>query len=548
MEENMREDEVKQTNSDLMNESVAEQEAVNAPVETVAETSDETVSETGKGGKWYEKFTNLLTKKVLIAIVAVVAVVGIGCGIGVAVASDSPVIKILKGAEATAKSAEKLPAAVAMEEVLNGGSILVKMNTEGISGGFLDMDVQAKLYTALESSKIAANASVSMDGKEFLDASIWVSEKEIIAASAALLEEAYGINLKDAEKNIKTSAVVELLGIDEETIESYLEQNKETKIDEELAQDIVADVEELAEKVIKKFAKSVKKNAETDKRKETLDFNGDKTKVQAVEITVDGKMLAQIVYDVAEYLKESGEVEKLVDKYAEYIIANFAEALGEIEEEDIIDAYQTALDDVLEAKEDIEEEFEDAKISVVGFLNSDYLVGLEFKMEDDSEEVEISVMAGPTLTDMKELRIEVKADGDKQTLVYAVDVNDRKEYSAALKVRDNGKVVTTGSIDWDKKEGGYKLKLEATDRWGDVETYAASGTLQEVKGTTELLVKKVTLEGIEYEPKITIVFDKSDKIPSKPEYTELLTMDEEDVLDLVEDIESEAMDLLTMFQ
>ena len=109
-------------------------------------------------------------------------------------------------------------------------------------------------------------------------------------------------------------------------------------------------------------------------------------------------------------------------------------------------------------------------------------------------------------------------------------------------------MVTTGSVEWDKKEGGYKLKLETTDSWGGAETYAASGTLQEVKGTTELLVKKVTVEGIEYEPKVTVVFDKSDKLPSKPEYTELLTMDEEDILDLVEDVQSEAKDLLKMFR
>ncbi len=548
MEENMREDEGTQVNTESVDGSAAEQETADVSAEMATETTDEAVVETGKSGKWYENFTKLLTKKVLIAIVAVVAVVGISCGIAAAAAGGSPVTKILKGAEETAKSAEKIPAMVAMDDLLNGGSILVKMNTEGISGGFLDMDVQAKLYTDLESKKLAASASVAMDGKEFADASIWVSEKDIIAASAALLEEAYGINLKDAAENIKTSAVVELLGIDEELLESYFEQDEETTIDEKLAKDIAADAEKLAEKVIKKFAKSVKKNAETDKRKETLDFNGDKTKVQAVEITVDGKMLAQIVYDVAEYLKESGEVEKIIEKYADYLIANYADENNEIAKEDIIDMYQLAVEDVLEAKEDIEEEFEDAKISVVAFLNSDCLVGFEIVMEDDSYEVEFSVMAGPTLTDMKELRIEIKENGDKQTLVYAVDVNDGKEYSAALKVRDNGKVVTTGSVDWDKKEGDYKLKLETTDRWGDAETYAVSGTLQEVKGTTELLVKKVTLEGIEYEPKITVVFDKSDKLPSKPEYTELLTMDEEDILDLVEDIQSEARSLLKMFR
>lgn len=548
MEEKMREDEGTQMNTESGEESVAEPETADVSTEMAVETTDEAVVETKKGGKWYEKFTQLLTKKVLIAIVATVAVVGVGCGIAAAAAGGSPVTKILKGAEETANSAEKLPVMAAMEDLLNGGSILVKMNTEGISGGFLDMDVQAKLYTDLEREKLAASASVAMDGKEFADASIWVSEKDIIVASAALLEEAYGINLKDAAENIKTSAVVELLGIDEELLESYLVQDEETKIDEKLAKDIAADAETLAEKVIKKFAKSVKKNAETDKRRETLDFNGDKTKVQAIEITVDGKMLAQIVYDVAEYLKESGEVEKFIDKYADYLIANFADENAEVTKEDIIEMYQLAVEDVLEAKEDMEEEFEDAKISVVAFLKSDCLVGFEFALEDDTDEVEISVMAGPTLADMKELRIEVKEGGDKQTLVYAVDVNDSKEYSAALKVRNNGKVVTTGSVEWDKKEGGYKLKLETTDRWGGAETYAASGTLQEVKGTTELLVKKVTVEGIEYEPKVTVVFDKSDKLPSKPEYTELLTMDEEDILDLVEDVQSEAKDLLKMFR
>lgn len=547
MEENMKEEFI-EMNPEPAAENAAEQETAEVFTEAATEVAEETVAQTGNTGKWYEKLTGLLTKKVLIAVVAVVAIVGISCGIAAAAANASPVIKILKGAQATVKSAEKIPAVAQMEELLNGGSILVKMNTEELSGGFLDMDVQAKLYTNLKGKKMAAGASVAMDGDEFADVSFWASEKDIIIASAALLDEAYGINLKDAPENLKASALIEKLGIDEEELDQYLNPDNEMQIDEKLAKDIVADAEKLAKKVVKQFAKSVKNNAETDKRKDTLDFNGDKTKVDAVEITVDGEALAQIVYEVAEYLKESGEVEKFIDKYADYLIEYYANEYYVIEKEDIIDEYQSALEDVLKAKDDIEDELEDAEISIVAYLYSDCLVGFGFAMEDNSDEIEFSAIAGPTLADMKELRIVMKENGDKQTFVYAVDENNKKEYSATVKMRDNGQVVASGSVDWDKKAGGYKLKLESTDRWGDVTTYAVSGTLQEVKGTTELYVKKATFEGIEYNPKLTVVFDKSDKMPAKPEYTELLTMEEEDILDLVEDIQREAMSLLKMFR
>jgi len=535
---------------------VAEPEA--APVEAVAEEAPVAAEAAPKQGfagvkNLVQSFIQKVGKKAAIAIAAAVGVVVIGGVAAAAAAGGSPVGNVFKGAQKTAESVGDVELVSVLDEILNGGSIEVSLNTEGVSEGLLDMDVVAKLYLDLKESKLAFYANAAMDGSDLADATVWVDEKDIVVASENLLDENYGISLKKLEENLTDSAILDIIGIDPEDLEEMMQMSSEAQIDEKTVKALEEDATKLLEKVIKQFSKSVTEYAEIEKGKKEVNFNGEKVKAKTVDVKIDGDQLAEVIYEVAEFLYESKDMEALLEDYTDLMTTYLAATGEEIDAEDIIDEVYEALDEILDNIDDISDEMEDIEFNVVAYLNSGCLIGMDFAMEEDSEEVAVSVMAGPTLADMKEFRVTIEEYGDKTTLVYAVDANDSKEYNASLKVREDGKVVTSASITWDKKAGDYKCKMEqlSYDWWDDeeyMEEYTVSGSLLAEKDCYNLEIKKVGYDGEEIKPGISICVDLSDKQPSKPKYVEVLTMDEEELLELGEDIMDEVKDLTKMFR
>lgn len=565
MDENMKDERVEELNNVQPEAEVvqpqeaeaAQPEAVQAAAEPVAPVQAEPVAAAPKQAfagikNFVTNLVQKLGKKVVIGIAAAAGVVVIGGVAAAAAAGGSPVGNVFQGAQKTVESVGEIELFAVLEDVLNGGSIEVSMNTEGVSEGFLDMDVLAKVYTNLKDKKFAFSASASMDGSEIVDADAWVNEKDIIVSSESLLDDVYGVNLKKLEENLEDSAIFDLLGMDFEDFEEQMALSSEVKIDEKTLLAFEEDLTKLLEKVAKQFGKSLKEYAEIEKGKKELGFNGEKVNAKTVEVYIEGDALAEVIGEVAQYLYDSKDLEALLDDYAELIVTYLAVSGDEVDVDEIIDPIYESLDTMIEGIDDFAEEMEEIEFTVVAYLKSDYLLGFDLTVEEDSDKYALSVLAGPSFAELKEFRVTIEEYGDKTTLVYTVDANDSKEFEAELKIRENGKVMTNASVSWDKKAGDYKCKLTQTkfDWWDEeyTEEYTVSGSLLEEKDCYNLEIKKLTDGEDEVKPEITICFDRSDKQPSAPKYVEVLTLEEEELLELKEDIVDEVMDLVKMFR
>ena len=132
-----------------------------------------------------------------------------------------------------------------------------------------------------------------------------------------------------------------------------------------------------------------------------------------------------------------------------------------------------------------------------------------------------------------------------------MEENSKTQYTAKIKVKSEKDTVASGSISWDKKEGGFKCSLKNDS--GDI-NISASGTLEINGKVTTLTLKKLTAEGTgdtEMDIKdlaTTIVIDQDAKLPSTPKYTDLLTLDEDDFAELAEDIQEAAQEIAENFQ
>ena len=166
---------------------------------------------------------------------------------------------------------------------------------------------------------------------------------------------------------------------------------------------------------------------------------------------------------------------------------------------------------------------------------------MELLVELDEEEFEISLLAGPTLSDLCEISIKVKVDGTLVRGNYRVDTNDRAEYAAKFSLREEGDVLTSGEFRWDKKAGNYALTVrDAYD-----EAITLEGTLKVSDQQIALTLGRIAVGGDALELQIELTLKASDQKPATPEeYTDLLTMSQGEIEDLTADLAAELMNMV----
>ena len=154
-----------------------------------------------------------------------------------------------------------------------------------------------------------------------------------------------------------------------------------------------------------------------------------------------------------------------------------------------------------------------------------------------------SVIAGPSLKNIEEIAVRLDDGYSVYRITYAVETNDKKEYSAKLKVREDSENILVGEFVWDKSSGDFEIEL--TDDWGD--TYGVEGKLMVDSKTAAIVLESVYDYYEEIDLGISLTVSASDKMPAMPSYTEILTMSSDDLIDMVYDIEEIVYELSDIF-
>ena len=512
-------------------EPIPEQPAAEKP------EGGEVVAKEEKPGKAGKK--PIVFAAVAAVIVAVVAFVA-------SMVASSPLLLVGKGIENSVAALKRNDVVSLVTAVVNGGSVEALCDLETLAGYSLDGTASVKLYLDGE-KKAAATANLEMDGDSVLDAKAFADWENIAVSSEALFgDEAYGISLKHLVENFEDSVFGPdgdlSLGIEiPEVDESLLKESAQ----------LTEDARKITKDVIKTLVKSIGEHAEISKEKETLDFNGEKVKVTAVSIEVNGEAMVAIAEDMLEYLRENEELKEYLYRCAEY-----SETL--IPEDEMYGYYagmESVLDDFYDSLEEIEDgdledlgemmEEADAEGSVVFYITKSgkELVGVKFDGEADGEKVKISVTAGPTWENLEEISFRYDDGYTAARASYLVEVNDKNEYSAELKLREDGETVVTGEFTWDKKNGDFELEL--TDDWGD--SYGVEGSIEVTSKATTITLDSAYEYDYEVDLGVSVILTSSDKMPAMPGYTDVLEMSMDDIEDLAYDIEDILYELSYMF-
>ncbi len=399
----------------------------------------------------------------------------------------------------------------------------------------VDGDVSLKLF-ADNSAGLALVGALGMGGSDVLDAVAVVDDGYVAVLSEVLLgDEAYGITLDTFYESFDNSVFgpngAYSLGMSAEEIREFLDSLSQSSAQS------TAQTEAIYEKqaaVVDSFGaalrESVSENATVEKSDETVTFGNKECKTTAVHVTFNSTGLYQVMYDVLDFLRTDANVRAFLEECAAYAYMS-EDYYGE----DPVDDFYASLDDALLELEEYKDTFSATEMNTVVtfYINKaeKNLVGIKLALEAEGETVEMEFLAGPTAEDLSAVTFTVNGGGAGVSAAYEVETNDKDTYEASLKIRQSIFTLVSGNIHWDKKGGDFDVSLTIGG-----ETLTLSGKLLEDENKTVFTLGSFSDGYTSYDLGITFTVTQSDEMPVIADYTDLLTLDEEEVSALLDDI------------
>lgn len=480
-------------------------------------------------------------KKWLVLGVAAIVVIGLVAVLLSSVFAGSPTEQVFMAVGNTFEAMNDNEALKTLGDTFTGGSLEISADLEDLEemiGSEMEGRVSAKIYTDLNKKEMAVEANAEIEDLDKLDLLFVLGEKDVAVSSHALLgRDSYGINLKKAAKNFEKS----VFGIDGEYslgIESIEEYTEQIEGSEKLGKD----VETVLNDAMSALAKSIEANAQVEKDSDKLEFNGENVRTTKVEIVVDAPAMLAIAMDMMDWAEKSKDLPRVLEALEPYYQSRYG-MYEDTEDVTLVDTFYEELEYFREELEDLAAEMEDAEgaIEMTFHISKSgkYLVAAELVLVDGSQddEMRIEIMAGPSLKDLRELSVVYDDGWSKYKVSYLVD-EDKDTYIGKLKVREDNEAILSGKVEWEKDSGEFEIAM--TDSWDD--EYGAEGELYQKSGSTVLYLDSVTAESERLPLGIQLTLTPGDKVPSMPSYTDILTMDEDEIEDLLEELEEAAWD------
>jgi len=460
-----------------------------------------------------EKLMRLLSKKLVIGLAAGVVVLGVAAGIVVAMMPDSPWKRVKDSIEKTVNVMKEQPFVVEANDVLDKGSVEIRMNTAELTYGLLNVDVSAKVYSDIKEKAFALVAAAAMNGTPFLDAAARMDEKMLVVSSEALLDEIYGMEMQEVP-------------------------------------DLKKDLEVFWEASEKKLGKYLVDSVDVEEAEGTMSFSSEDVAFDMIAFRANGEGITEFLYKTAVYLKESEVFAQLVDAYIAYFESLYAQngIVGEqaFNRDEVVEAIYDTLDTVINKKEAIKNELLGTKLCVRFLISEEgYLLDVEIEVEWDGEIVAYSVNAGPAPDRLREITVRAEVENKVYYLLYTAEEDTEESFLGNIQFVAGGEVVTEIRFEKDRVSGSFDVQL--LEDGEEDSRFRVQGTITPEENGSVIDVEELVLDSIEYNLGLGLTIRKDDSIPELPECTEVLPMEAESVQRIIEDLTEELQGLLSMF-
>ncbi len=415
--------------------------------------------------------------------------------------------------------------------LLGGGSVelaidLAKITQLAYGYPLLNGTASLKMYFN-DTPAAALVAGVNMGGVSALDITAVLDSERLAVMSEVLLgESAYGIAFDDFVNKFESSVFgpegAYSLGLSAEDIQEMLDIFAQRQSSSEELTLIFTDIAE-------EVAQCVVKYAAIEKSEETVSFSGNDCETATVSLNYDTDGIYNFCHDLLVYVKEHEALRAYLEANEETLAVS-AEYYGD----DLVGDFYKELDAILTELENAKANGEVAESDVSVVLtyyiskNGNYLVGISFDATADGETVNAAYFAGPSPEAMTEMTLTAVTDDSAVKFTYTVKENDDTAYAADFTLVQDGASDLTGEISWDKTTGEYSLTVTAVK-----DTITLRGTFVKNETAAVFVLGSVSYGETVYDLGITVTVTYSDAMPEIDEYTELLTMSEEEFTELI---------------
>ncbi len=497
------------------------------------------------------------SKGLLIGLIAGCAVVLIAAVVLlISSLAGSPVKKLANGARNTAKSLTATPMVSTVTQVAKGGSATLSLDLSKadelmqlLTHSSAKLDAQADLALYFTEGGAALSLDAKLDGKALADALITATKEDLAVSSTALFSKTnYGIDLKNLSKNLKGS----IFDPDQDTRYALPQELFDT-LTGDSASSVISEVEglakdgqKIAENIIKELLDSVSKNAKVTKGSEKITIADQEISTSTVTIELDGKAISAIASDMVEYLRKDKALKTFLNDVADKLENGALAKYADIDE-DFVEDFYDRLDTLKDSVSDLEDELEDEDFSltITGFLKGKMLLQCELEEKIKGDKGTIRLTVGPDPANPEEITFYMKdPNGDKTSATYKVSVNDKNAYEATFTVKQDSDTPLKAKIAWDKKEGTLRVSVDYATYWDEQSVELRANMTQSGKKTV-IEPTKLTANGNSLSLKgITLTLDSGAKFPSISKYTNILTLSEDDMDDLITDLQKALQEIV----
>lgn len=474
----------------------------------------------------------------LIPVMAVILVIAVVACIVAAVIGRNPTVKVGRAIKASIRAAEANETVDTVISTIETGSVGIEGDLKALTSSLIGLEIDAGVrfkayFNTKNRSEAAAEAAVMMNGDDLADVSFYSDGKSAALSSEALFgKKSYGFKFADVDKKFDDSVFgpdgAYSIGIEKEDLSRILDTVGGLG-------DSKGETKKLAEDTVKDILTMAVKHAKTKTENGSVSTGSTEVKTSDVTMTLAGEDLRDFVLDAVDYLRKNKDIRGFLEK-------TFDEENGVPYITFDVEEFYDELDEMYESvKETDKEELEDVSLTVIFHISKSngQLIGLDLITEDAGGGISVSAVAAPDWKSPTYIRFKFDDGFEPIDLRYTAE-DEKDGYSGKLTVKSDGKDVFSGSVSWNKDDGDFTLKASSYSWWTESmeEVFSLKGNLDKNGGTSVYTLKSLEIEGTSVRLNgIVLTLKESDKMPVIKEYTDLLTISEDEMEDLASDIE-----------
>lgn len=423
---------------------------------------------------------------------------------------------------------------VSAESVSSGSSNSLEVNVDAEGTAF-----NGKLHFDTVNDVFAVLGSMGYNGQTVMDAAVYLDASEIgpslVVSGTPFLDQPYGVDLLNLSKNLPNSVFApnsgSKLAMDQETYDMFISsfEAKASAAPDPERTELLGNVMSTLMPHLETYVNTIMQNAQIAAGPKTLSLPTGDIKTTASTVTVTGEVISEAMTVLINSLAGDPEAQAvLAQLYDELVSSDIITPDEDMKNVTGSDLINTLFQNKDEFCQEITKSLTESNMTITGGAAIDQQteglvsVGLEIAADGETVGFEV-VFAGGTYY------VDVSDNGVHSKITFCIQKNTESLLVATLSVSENDAETARAAFNWNKNAGTYEVTVA-----DDTTTGTLTGTI-----TSDDTSATITFDEIDGQSMGNTYIKLSTNDPiTVPSYKEVLTMTEEEILQVVQNVNS----------